>query len=500
MIAYTSVSAKPDEPYPPNCETLSLAFPCPSPPGSSHLTNWEKYSKNPILPSAPSDKVTAWRDPYAREWETLDRVRGKEPGEVFYGIIAGGYKDIGPALFLYEIDKQKVEDWTYLGDFGSMSSCWGSRPVDRWGADMRDIFEVANFVTLSATEKSADGSDTTREEKRDFFLMSAATWASEDSTKFTPPQRPPRQEIFVSGDFAKCSDETVSFRPKVTGYIDRGGYYAMNTFYDPTRAAVVAHAWVMEDDLSHDKRHEQGWSGFLALPRKIKLEAISEVLGCLGDKLEDISSIELLPGPTKDTRTVLALHVAPCQDVIDALKERAEHRQSWDGRAIENENETSSSRSISLGAVPSHTAILQTRFQVKEDEGDPVVIRLRHNEDLSFHTSILFNTTSGTITLDRSKSVSTEEAQHCDTRPEIVPHVLFYSQDENGRSVLETLDVTVVLDHGVIEVFVNGRTAITTRIYTGHEEGCDHVSLEVGQHSVSSVELWHGLRCTLDYV
>jgi beta-fructofuranosidase len=500
MIAYTSVSAKPDEPYPPNCETLSLAFPCPGTPGSSHLTDWEKYSKNPILPSAPSDKVIAWRDPYAREWETLDRVLGKEPGEVFYGIIAGGYKGIGPALFLYEIDKQKVENWTYLGDFGSKSSCWGGKPVDRWGADMRDIFEVANFVTLSATVKSADASNTTREEKRDFFLMSAATWASEDSTKFTPPQRPPRQEIFVSGDFAECSKETVSFRPKVTGYIDRGGYYAMNTLYDPTRAAVVAHAWVMEDDLSHDKRHEQGWSGFIALPRTIKLKAISDVLGCLGDELEDISSIELLPGATKDTQTVLALHVAPCQDVIDTLKDRAEQRQSWDGVAIENTNEISSRRSIALGTVPSHTAILQMKFQVKEDERDPIVIHLRHNEDLSFHTSILFDTASGTITVDRSKSVSSEEAQHCDTRPEIVPHVLFYCQDANGKSVLETLDVTVILDHGVIEVFANGRTAITTRIYTGHEEGCDHVSLEVGQHGVNSVELWHGLSCTLDYV
>lgn len=419
---------------------------------------------------------------------------------MFYGIIAGGYKGIGSALFLYEIDKQKVEEWTYLGDFGSKSLCWGSKPVDRWGADMRDIFEVANFVTFSATVKNTDGSGSTREEKRDFFLMSAATWASEDSTKFTPPQRPPRQEIFVSGDFAKSPEETVSFRPKVTGYIDRGGYYAMNTFYDPTRAAVVAHAWVMEDDLSHDKRHEQGWSGFLALPRTIKLEAVSDVLGCLGDKLEKISSIELLPGGTKDTHTVLALHIAPCEDVIDALKDRAEQKQSWDGGAIERENEKSSRKTLALGAVPSHTAIMQTKFQVKEDEADPIVIRLRHNEDLSIHTSIILDTASGTITVDRSKSVSGEEAQHCDTRPEVVPHVLFYCQNESGKSVLEPLEVTVVWDHGVIEMFVNGRTAITTRIYTGHEEGCDHVSLEVGQHGVASVELWHGLSCILDYV
>jgi beta-fructofuranosidase len=491
------VKANPDAlNYPAGCESLSLAFPVTQ---STGPTLWTKYPANPILPSAPASNVTAWRDPYVREWKALDKARGKEPGEVLYGIISGGYKDVGSALFLYEIDKQNIEDWKYLGDFGSASLCWSKDgPSGRWAADTRDIFEVANFVTLKTMVRHPDGQ--IREEEREFFLMSAAAVSTEDTTKFTPPQRPARQEIFVSGSLNTGSDGTVHFQPKCSGYVDRGNYYAMNTFYDHTREVVVAHAWVTEDDVSHQKRHEQGWSGCLALPRTITLKAIHGISGCLGNRLQDIASIELLPASSDTTHTVLCLNVEPCEDVVQQLKERAEKQQAWDEISIDGAVKSAGGNILILGRVPSHTAIIHASIRVAEKEAGLIVLRLRHDRDLSISTSVIIDVLSGTITLDRVKSVASEEAKYYDTRAEVVPYALFYRRIDNGETALEDVDLTVILDHGVIEVFANGRTAVTTRIYTGHKEGCDHVSLELGGHRAKSVEMWQGLSCTLEYV
>lgn len=454
----------------------------------------QKFSGNPILPGAPAGDILAWRDPYVREWATLDRLRGKTPGDTLYGIIAGGYKDVGSALFLYEIEKKSIEKWTYLGDFGSRSKCWG-RNDNRWAADMRDIFEVANFVTLKTTITGSDGRQI--EIVRDYFLMSAAAVEADDPSAMVPPRRPARQEIFVSGDFKLDENEAVEFHPRISGYIDRGNYYAMNTFYDPARGAIVAHSWITEDDVSHEKRREQGWSGCLAIPRTIELETIQGVKGCIGDKLEDIASVELLPGSTSETRTVIGLRMVPCDDVLQKLKNRADEIQAWDSSSFPS---TEGGDWKKLANVPSHSAIIQATLNIDADKAEKVVISLRHNHDQSVGTSIIFDPTAATLTLDRSKSVLPDEARHYDTRPEVVPHTLFRLEHVDGDERLEQLDLLVILDHGVIEVFANGRTCVTTRIYTGHQPGCDGISIHSGGHSVDRTSLWQGIKAEIKYI
>ena len=491
MIAYTSVNSRPISPYPPNCETVALAFPSGSAADGVRVV-CQKYSNNPILPGAPASDVVAWRDPYVREWATLDKLRGKEEGETLYGIIAGGYKDVGSALFLYEMNKQSIENWTYLGDFGSRSKCWG-QDNSRWAADMRDIFEVANFVTLNSKIKGADGKE--EEIARDFFLMSAASVEADDPSAKVPPQRPARQEIFVSGEITLDKTKQVTFQPRISGYIDRGNYYAMNTFYDPARGAVVAHSWITEDDVSHEKRREQGWSGCLAIPRTIALEAIQGVKGCLVDKLDEISSVELLPGSSPSTFTILGLRILPCEDVLHQLQSRAQKSLQWESGSIP----TSEGNWIKLCNVPSRTAIFQATVDVSSETPEKIELSVRHNRDHTIGTSIIFDPTTATMTLDRSKSVPLDDARHYDTRPEVVPHTLFRLERDDAER-LESLELLVILDHGTIEVFANGRTAITTKIYTGHQPGCDGISLRLGNNTLCEAKLWHDIRSKIEYV
>jgi beta-fructofuranosidase len=75
---------------------------------------------------------------------------------------------------------------------------------------------------------------------------------------------------------------------------------------------------------------------------------------------------------------------------------------------------------------------------------------------------------SESLVVDRSHSSSRHGIRRC---PEEAPHTLFRHKQPKedgeiaGRERLETLDFHIVYDSSVLEIFVNERTALTTRIY-----------------------------------
>lgn len=125
---------------------------------------------------------------------------------------------------------------------------------------------------------------------------------------------------------------------------------------------------------------------------------------------------------------------------------------------------------------------------------------LRHNDDHSISTMIVYDPAAATMTVDRSKSVLAEDAKHYDTRPEVAPHTLFRLKGSDGKVTLERLEILVILDHSVVEIFVNGRTAMTTRIYTGQEPDCDGISISLGGHVLNEAKLWHGIESEIEFI
>jgi beta-fructofuranosidase len=72
-----------------------------------------------------------------------------------------------------------------------------------------------------------------------------------------------------------------------------------------------------------------------------------------------------------------------------------------------------------------------------------------------------------TFTIDRP---SLDSALQINSAPEAAAHTLFTSINHtNGRMDTELLEIRVWRDNSVLEVFVNQRTAITTRVYAGDE-------------------------------
>jgi beta-fructofuranosidase len=82
--------------------------------------------------------------------------------------------------------------------------------------------------------------------------------------------------------------------------------------------------------------------------------------------------------------------------------------------------------------------------------------------DFSQHTQVFFQPEVETIIIDRSKSTSLKDIN---TTDESSPHTLFTQRNSMGEEVQEELTFHVYFDGSVLEVFINERIAISTRVY-----------------------------------
>lgn len=288
---------------------------------------------------------------------------------------------------------------------------------------------------------------------------------------------------------------------KVIGVSDSGNYYAQNGFFDPNINAHVAIGWATEDDQSTNKTMEQGWAGIHTLPRVLSLLAYENVTGTLKTPLNNLTNFELY-----NETTLLTLGITPHPNVSSELKNRAANHSSLSnvtsGFNVTSmpfiSNTTSTNMTArSLGEISSQTAIIEAKIRYNGSATSPAGIAFRHNADMSIATVLQFDPTSESLYIDRSRSVPSSDAEDYDLRPEFSPFTLFKYGD-----TLEDLDVTLIFDHGLVEVFVNNRSAITTRIYTGSANSTNLASLVTGgpDAEFASVDVWQGIKSNMTFL
>jgi sucrose-6-phosphate hydrolase SacC (GH32 family) len=110
--------------------------------------------------------------------------------------------------------------------------------------------------------------------------------------------------------------------------------------------------------------------------------------------------------------------------------------------------------------------------------GSRTGFRLRRSDDGQEETTLFYDWAAGTITVDRSRSsLNPDVARTVDTGPFTL---------HSG----ESLQFHILLDHSLLEVFVNGRGTLTSRIYPTREDSdgigifCD------GQVDLESLDIW----------
>lgn len=458
--AYTSVSELPIHytlPYKRGCESLSLAK------SKNGGRMWTKLKATPILPGPPEDlDVTGWRDPFIAPWPQMCRLIGLNEVDTLFGIISGGVRDVTPTSFVYAIDRGDLTKWQYLGPLVNIGL---NQRLSRWSGDLGKNWEVTNFVTLS------DETDISR--SRDFLLMGAEGCVPDSaSTTHQPISRPARQQLWMSGSIQHASqeDDSITGPLKMSysfgGHLDHGCLYAANSFFDPLSQRPVVWGWITEDDLCDELRHTQEWSGMLSMPRELRIQTLRHVVGASASKLEDITSIER-EEDDEGSHTVRTLASQPLQRLIEALRKGPWVRRKHLGQEVLGPRQHSeASTEIEIQAKSWE---LECSFRVSRGCCKVGVI-IAHSEDGTQATSLTFNPRSETFTVERPSFPSAESSELINSAPENAAHTLFTFHDPKDEcEKRETLDIRAWRDNSVLEVFVNGRTAISTRLYAAEQ-------------------------------
>lgn len=475
---------------------------------------WQKFTENPILPSEPEDlDVTGWRDPFVSTWPSMATALGLDSEDTLFGIISGGIRDVTPTTFLYTIDANDLTKWQYVGPLVNFGL--NKRP-SRWSGDLGKNWEVTNFVSLKDEKDSSI--------VRDFLVMGtegclpSALTPTDDETPKEPigPSRPIRGQLWMSGALERgkpSSDSSATSAVQIQygfgGHLDHGCLYAANSFFDTKTSKHVVWGWITEEDLCDDLRHKQGWSGLLSLPREIRLQALENVERAWTSDLKDITSVECSPD-AHGTSTVRTLASEPVSSVVEQLRQNATTR-----KARLNGSLSGQSLAFTAGDVQTNAWELDCSFEVSK-ACTSIGIQLVHSEgksslcamtsqrntelinslytDDTKTTTLTFTPPTELLTLTRPSFSSPTSGNLINTLPELAPHTLFTTRDPtNNTTSTEPLHIRAWRDSSVLEVFVNGRTAISTRLYAAEETVAIRFFAEGGESKVRSATLWDGI-------
>ncbi|EXJ69528.1 uncharacterized protein A1O5_07564 [Cladophialophora psammophila CBS 110553] len=499
-VFYTGVSRLPLHytlPYIRQTETLAAAQ---SLDGGQ---TWTKVTKNPILLEPPPDlDVTGWRDPFIATWPAMAKLLGQAKSQ-FYGMISGGIRDHSPTAFLYAINPSNPAEWTFLS---SLVDVGLSHSISRWSGDMGINWECACFMTL---QDEHDG------ESRHFVIVgcegakASSTHCKESSfteypqspTKFPRPERSLQWMCGALQTTTSITPDTGSrskipkMNYKFGGRFDYGLLYAATTFHDPLSDKQIVWGWITEEDLPQRLVDEQGWSGMISLPREVGLLTVRGVIGALRSRLQDITSIEFEPEEESGKReqrtfSIRTLGISPAPFLQPLRNSAREVRLARHSQNLTSEGDT-------FMDIQTHRFELVSNFSLshackriglsifhnggsaqgtQQDEISPL-----SSSEPAMRTTISFIPESETIRIDRSVRDHTHviDDNGINTTPETAPFTLFtflpVGEDGDGHlkseretetgPKIEDLELHVFFDESVLEVFVNSRCAIATRVY-----------------------------------
>lgn len=456
-VAYTSVTRLPihyTREYHRGCESLSLAT------SSDSGKTWTKLENNPILPGPPEGiDATGWRDPYVAHWPAMRQILARrhdgstagagEGGDLF-GIISGGVRNKTPTTWLYRIDPMDLSKWEYIAPLVMPGA---SLSPSRWTGDLGLNWEVTNFVSLE---------DEVREHSQDFLIFGAEGCKAPHGGAgvVAGTKRCNRAQLWIAIDEQRHSDTALT-EFSYGGIFDHGLYYAANGFWDPATKQQIVIGWVTEDDLPIEMQVKQGWSGCLSLPRVMTLATTKHVSRASASPLGDITCIKACPEEGHaGLYTVQTLRIMP-DSRLQKLRLRASKHVIVD-RLLEVGNQPH--------LLPLKTAQWEAHGVFSGVGACKRVGMKIHHKSTTQTTLLYFSPSDETFVIERPDLRRTADdgnkVSSIKLQDEKAPFTLFTSRNpETGSDAEERLSIHMFYDKSVLEVFVNERAVITTRLY-----------------------------------
>ncbi|KAL0574573.1 hypothetical protein V5O48_007385 [Marasmius crinis-equi] len=453
---YTAVSFLPitwTKPYIPGSEAQAIAV---SEDGGRNFT---KLERGPVIASAPFGlNVTGWRDPFSFQDAEFDQLLGSK-NDTWYIVVSGGEHDVGPAQFLYRQYDSDLLQWEYLGRLWreSANTTWGDGTwAGRWGFN----FEVSNIFRIGSQGAQADGTL--------FSLVGT------EGGKYSVQGG--RAQLWAAGDLNPPTNETASFNVSMAGILDWGAaaYAAAGKLVPASSKAsqssgapdrfVVWH-WLtgtFYDSVSFPVK-AQGWDSSLLTPRELYVETISNVVDSAA--VRETGSWKITTdSSTSGTVNIETLGIRPVREAIAAYKNQAANTFIEPDRTLNGTNSTSVSFTQALPDTKHYVLSASLSFPAEARNSSSLRAGFRILTSEHESTTIYYQFSNESIVVDRSNSTAVAATTNgIDTRNEAGKFRLWNILDAStGSANMESLDLQIIVDNSIVEIFANNRFALST--------------------------------------
>ncbi|EFQ85665.1 hypothetical protein PTT_19351 [Pyrenophora teres f. teres 0-1] len=389
---------------------------------------WQHYEGNPIMTQPPQGwNITGWRDPFVEPWPEMDAILGqKEPH--FYMVLGSGIKgeEGGGRIPFYSAPASNLTDWTFLG------ALWEPKPNETLGSLVETgtygfNFEVSNFFSLTDEDDDVHYYTLMGTEGGNLTWHPRAQWG-----------------LWNEGQVTRRENGSAEFKPLSGGLIDSGLLYAVTSFRDTKNDRRIQWGWANEEN-NNFAITQSGYQGAMAIPREMFVIKTKDLVNAHGG-LNTTGSTRLVKHGN-GTFTGYTLGARALPEIVEAMHGGKEPQ------TIDTGNKTCTSGSAS-GNGTSHMHLQVTL----SDFTGPAGVVIAQSPGGEEKTVVYYNPENYTISVDRSQSSLIKKFSNYTMLGYYHPYTF-----SNGTQ--ESLHMDIFVDGSLVEVHVNNRFWLTTRIY-----------------------------------
>ena len=290
--------------------------------------------------------------------------------------------------------------------------------------------------------------------------------------------------LWNEGIVTRRENGSAEFTPVAGGLGDWGNLYALTSFNDTKNNRRVQIGWAPEDlvgDSGLFSATQQGFQGSHSLPRELFVHEVSGVVNVDGQLTDNRNS--LLSENGDGTFTAQTLGVRPLPDVVAGL------------RGGEGCTHHSYGKSKTYGATTmvKHSSSAQLEVQATVSKaGGAVGLIIGANPSMTEYTTIMYEPSNYTLLVDRSHSSTIKQFNDATITGYFYPYT---TVSDDGSTAQESITMDVFVDGSLVEVYLNERFALTTRIYPASDCSTGYgVYVAPGtQVTVESLHAWENL-------
>ncbi|KAJ8612776.1 hypothetical protein MRB53_037247 [Persea americana] len=460
LAFYTSVSHLPTSwtiPYYPGTESQSLAY------STDGGRTWEQYAGNPVIDATTETapmywNITGFRDPNYLPWPEMDKLlEMSEPH--YYAVFGSGIKGVGPRMPFWSAPASDLTKWTFQG------ALWEPADNTTLGSYLTTgsygfNFEVSGFYSIKDSRGHDHYYTTFGTEGGNVSFHESNHWA-----------------LWNEGTITRRANGSAQFTPISGGAADWGLAYAITSFDDTKHNRRIQWTWAPEDlvgDAGLFSATQQGFQGSLTIPREIFVHETDNVLDPTGSLA---SSKEAVLTKNSDGSYYVSTHGRrPAADVVDGLRKGSSHRAH---------GQASCKQAQVVASGSSHTEIKATVSSWTDAFG----VVFAASPDNKEYTTVIYEPSNHTILVDRSHSSMIDEFSNSTVIGYFEPYTLASTKKP------EAITFDIFVDGSLVEIYINDRFALTTRIYPSMEcsTGYGQYVAPGSSASFSSFEAWVGL-------